>query len=149
MSCHVIYYENGAKMMRPVLTAAEYRNLRNSERQKQMVNDVRKGDASQKHNLLQFNYSCIPGLDMKLKGCTVCSNSVGMDIDHIAKEKMMKPECNITEEELQRAKQIIDRMLEKGGKLSDACKNCGMCEKKCPQHLQIRDELKKVEALFK
>lgn len=36
-----------------------------------------------------------------------------------------------------------------GGRLSEACKNCGFCEKKCPQHLQIREQLKKVEAIFK
>lgn len=30
------------------------------------------------------------------------------------------------------------------GALSDACIDCGMCEKKCPQHLKIRTELKRV-----
>lgn len=47
------------------------------------------------------------------------------------------------------AKWMFKEYVEKEGKLSDACKNCGMCEKKCPQHLKIRDELKKVEAIFK
>ena len=61
MSCYVIFYENGAKMMRPVLTAAEYRNLRNSNYQKRLVAGIRKGDAKQKMRLLQMNYSCMPG----------------------------------------------------------------------------------------
>lgn len=47
------------------------------------------------------------------------------------------------------AKWMFKQYTEKGGKLSDSCKNCGLCEKKCPQHLKIRDELKKVEAIFK
>ena len=61
MSCYVIFYENGAKMMRPFLTAAEYRNLRNSNYQKRLVAGIRKGDAKQKMRLLQMNYSCMPG----------------------------------------------------------------------------------------
>ena len=60
MSCYVIFYENGAKMMRPVLTAAEYRNLRHSNYQKRLVAGIRKGDAKQKMRLLQMNYSCMP-----------------------------------------------------------------------------------------
>ena len=60
MSCYVIFYENGAKMIRPVLTAAEYRNLRNSNYQKRLVAGIRKGDAKQKMRLLQMNYSCMP-----------------------------------------------------------------------------------------
>ena len=81
MSCHVIYYENGAKRMRPVLTAAEYRNLRNSNRQKALVEAIRKGDTTLKNRLMQMNYSCIPSGDMKLKGCKTPSMTVGMDVD--------------------------------------------------------------------
>ena len=47
------------------------------------------------------------------------------------------------------AKKMFDGYVEKGGKLSDACLDCGKCEKKCPQHLEIREHLKKVEAIFK
>ena len=47
-------------MMRPVLTAAEYRNLRNSNYQKRLVAGIRKGDTKQKMRLLQMNYSCMP-----------------------------------------------------------------------------------------
>ena len=81
MSCHVIYFEKGAKRMRPILTAAEYRNLRNTSRQKALVEAIRKGDASMKHRLLQMNYSCLPSADMKLKGCKMPSATVGMDVD--------------------------------------------------------------------
>ena len=108
MSCYVIFYENGAKMMRPVLTAAEYRNLRNSNYQKRLVAGIRKGDAKQKMRLLQMNYSCMPSnaaagnaptgnaaagnaptgnattpslQKAPLKGCKSPSMSVGMDVD--------------------------------------------------------------------
>ena len=90
MSCHTIDYENGAKMMRPVLTVAEYRNLRNTEKQKAIVNGVRKGDDKMKHRLLQCNYSCLPNEDGTLKGSTMMTNTVGMDVDHIAKEQMQE-----------------------------------------------------------
>lgn len=88
MSCYMIFYENGAKKMRPVLTAAEYRNLRDSERQKMIVDSVRGGDDKMKHRLLQMNYSCLPGEDGALKGCTTPSGTVGMDIDHIGREQL-------------------------------------------------------------
>ena len=88
MSTFFIYYKEGAKMMRPILTATEYRNLRNSQKQVSTVAAVRSGDESQKHKLLQMNYSCLPKADGSLKGATRMSNTVGMDIDHIAPEEM-------------------------------------------------------------
>ncbi len=47
------------------------------------------------------------------------------------------------------AQKMYERYVEKGGKLSEACLNCGKCEKKCPQHLLIREQMKKVESVFK
>lgn len=47
------------------------------------------------------------------------------------------------------AKYMFNDYCKNDGKLSDACLNCGFCERKCPQHLKIREELKKVEALFR
>lgn len=41
-----------------------------------------------------------------------------------------------------------DRML-KPEQLAEACKQCGTCEPKCPQNIQIIDELEKVAAYFK
>ena len=70
MSCYVINYENGAKKMRPVLSEAEYRALRDSEKQKAIVASVRKGDDKLKMRLLQMNYSCLTNEDGTLKGAT-------------------------------------------------------------------------------
>lgn len=71
MSIHVIYYEGGAKKMRPILTEEEYRKLRDSEHNKK---------ADKKH-MVQMNYSCLPNEDGKLRGSKRISKSVGMDID--------------------------------------------------------------------
>ncbi len=83
MSVHIIYYKDGAKMMRPVLTEAEYRSLRGSARQQEVLKAVHKGDMKAKQNLVQMNYSCLPNDDGTLKGSTRMSTTVGMDIDHI------------------------------------------------------------------
>ncbi len=58
-------------MMRPVLSAAEYRELRDSEQNRR----------AEKKNMLQMNYSCLPNEDGSLKGSKQMSNTVGMDID--------------------------------------------------------------------
>ena len=81
MSVHMIYYENGAKKMRPVLTAAEYRNIRNTEKQQKIVAMVRQGDVKLKQRLVQMNYSCLPNDDGTLKGSKRMSDTVGMDVD--------------------------------------------------------------------
>ena len=81
MSVHVIYYKDGAKMMRPVLSRPEYLALRNSGDQVQTVAAIREGDASLKHKLVQMNYSCLPNEDGSLKGSKTMSTTVGMDID--------------------------------------------------------------------
>ena len=77
----MIYYKDGAKMMRPVLTETEYRNLRNSVKQKSVMKAIREGDVTQKTKLVQMNYSCLPNDDGSLKGSTRISTTVGMDID--------------------------------------------------------------------
>ena len=88
MSCYVIYYENGAKMMRQIESREEFVALRDTAGQRSMVDAVRRGKSLMKRRLLQFNYSCVPGEDKKLKGCTMASDTVGMDVDHIAREQM-------------------------------------------------------------
>ena len=83
MSVHIIYYQNGAKMMRPVADENEYRLLRDSQHNR----------TADKHHMVQMNYSCLPsttqtGLDNgegPLKGATRMSRSVGMDIDFDSK----------------------------------------------------------------
>ena len=84
----MIFYKDGAKRMRPILTREEYLQLRDSERQRITVQAVRNGMEEQKKNLLQMNYSCLPNEDGTLKGSTRMSTTVGMDIDHIAPEEM-------------------------------------------------------------
>ena len=91
MSCYFIQYVQGAKMMCPVQSKEEYLKLRDSDRQKWLVSEIRKGkkDGSKskeeidkmKRQLIQFNYSCIPGEDGHLKGVKTPSMSFGMDID--------------------------------------------------------------------
>ena len=81
MSVHVIFYQDGAKMMRPVLDRATYMALRDSEQN-------RKAD---KHHMVQMNYSCLPSsagsapggqpVCGPLRGSNTPSNSVGMDVD--------------------------------------------------------------------
>ena len=95
MSVHVIYYNGGAKMMRPVTTRESYMTLRGSRKQKATVMAVREGDEGQKTKLLQMNYSCMPGEDGKLKGATQPSNTVGMDIDHIEASAMESVKARI------------------------------------------------------
>ena len=89
MSVHVIYYRDGAKVMRPILTRKEYLALRGTEKQKAILKAVREGDERMKHRLLQMNYSCLPNEDGTLKGSTRMSATVGMDIDHVASEEMV------------------------------------------------------------
>ena len=103
MSVHVIYYQDGAKMMRPVLSREEYLALRGTEKQKAILKTVRErprvgdqgsgmGDERQKHRLIQMNYSCLPNEDGSLKGSTVMSTSVGMDIDFKAPDELSAEE---------------------------------------------------------
>ena len=88
MSVHMIFYKDGAKMMRPILTREEYLAERNGGEQKDILKAVRQGDDSRKNRLVQMNYSCLPNDDGTLKGSTRMSTTVGMDIDHIAPEEM-------------------------------------------------------------
>ena len=88
MSVHVIYYNDGPKMMRPVNTREEYLALRNSVEQVANVKMIRMGDVSRKDKLIQFNYSCLPNPDGSLKGSKTASKAVAMDIDFKAPENL-------------------------------------------------------------
>ena len=94
----MIYYQDGVKKMRPVLTREDYLSLRGSEQQKAILKAVRErprvgdqgsgmGNDQQKQRLVQMNYSCLPNEDGSLKGSTKMSTTVGMDIDHITAEE--------------------------------------------------------------
>lgn len=112
MSCHLIYYKDGAKMMRPVESREEYLALRNTGTQKSTVDAVRKGKILSKRRLLQMNYSCLPNEDGTLKGSTTMSTTVGMDIDHISKEQMQE----IKERILGKKDELDVQMLEKSAR---------------------------------
>lgn len=72
MSVHLIQFgRDGKKYMIPVKKQADYKIIRDSERNKR----------AEKKDMVQFNYSCLPNPDNSLKGATRLSNSVGMDVD--------------------------------------------------------------------
>ncbi len=90
----MIYYKDGAKMMRPVHSREEYLTLRNGGEQQQLVQRIRGGEDGLKSKLVQMNYSCLPNDDGTLKGSKRMSTTVGMDIDHLTAEEMPKvKEC--------------------------------------------------------
>ena len=104
MSCHLIFYKNGAKMMRPVTNREEYVGLRNNPANVEHTKLARMGNPEAKRKMLQFCYSCLPAEGGKLKGSKTASNSVGMDID-FAKD--------MPKEELESAMKImIGRVLQ-------------------------------------
>ena len=79
-------------------------------------------------------------------GCKYCQPCpVGIEIPRIFNMFTYHNVYGLTDH----AKHMFTEYVEKGGKLREACVNCGMCENKCPQHLKIREELDKVEAIFR
>ena len=92
MSCHMIYYKDGVKMMNPVLTREEYLAIRNGGEQRERMKRIREGEVELKRKLVQMNYSCLPNEDGSLKGSTRMSNSVGMDIDFVAPKELSAEE---------------------------------------------------------
>jgi len=92
MSVHVIYKQNGVKMMRPVPNREEYLSLRNGGFQKENVARIRQGDGALKASLVQMNYSCLPNDDGTLKGSKRMSTTVGMDIDFKAPAELSAEE---------------------------------------------------------
>ena len=112
MSVHVIYKQNGVKMMRPVLTREEYLELRNGGFQVENVARIRKGDEALKASLVQMNYSCLPNDDGTLKGSRRMSTTVGMDIDHLTADDMPK----VKERILQKKDELGLLMLEESAR---------------------------------
>ena len=93
MSVHVIYYQQGHKMMKAVETEKAYRRYRDSQTQVRNLTLIRHPQedtdvAAAKRKLVQFNYSCLPTEDGCLKGATRLSKSVGMDIDHLSDDEV-------------------------------------------------------------
>ena len=93
MSVHLIYYQQGHKMMEAVATEEAYRRYRDSQTQARLMEAIRhpKPDtdvSAAKRKLVQFNYSCLPTEDGGLKGAKRLSKSVGMDIDHLSADEV-------------------------------------------------------------
>ena len=93
MSVHVIYYQQGHKMMKAVETEEAYRRYRDSQTQVRNLTLIRHPQedtdvAAAKRKLVQFNYSCLPTENECLKGATRLSKSVGMDIDHLSDDEV-------------------------------------------------------------
>ena len=93
MSVHLIYYQQGHKMMEAVETEEAYRRYRDSQTQARLMEAIRhpkpETDVSAaKRKLVQFNYSCLPTKDGGLKGAKRLSKSVGMDIDHLSADEV-------------------------------------------------------------
>ena len=109
MSVHVIYYKDGAKMMRPVLTREEYLALRGSEKQQCTLKAVRQGDAKAKTRLVQMNYSCLPNEDGTLRGSARMTTTVGMDIDHVAESEMQLLKERILEKRHEMGLMLLER----------------------------------------
>lgn len=104
----------GAKKMTPISTREEYLELRDSKANLALLAAARNGNKLAKSKLLQINYSCYPAEGGKLKGASVPSQSVGMDIDIDPEredyEDFMK---NFPSLALTKAKKIGLLMLEK------------------------------------
>jgi hypothetical protein len=122
MSVHVIYYKDGAKMMRPVLNREDYLRLRNGGNQKSNLNRIRQGEVKLKGDLVQMNYSCLPNEDGTLKGSKTASMSVCMDIDFKAPEGLSEEEkkawlseqmARVPELVLSRKDELVPLMLER------------------------------------
>ena len=93
MSVHLIYYQQGHKMMEAVATEEAYRRYRDSQTQARLMEAIRhpkpETDVSAaKRKLVQFNYSCLPTEGGYLKGAKRLSKSVGMDIDHLSADEV-------------------------------------------------------------
>ena len=108
----MIYYKDGAKRMRPVLTREEYLSLRNGGEQRRLVERIRAGEEGLKSKLVQMNYSCLPNEDGSLKGSKTMSTTVGMDIDHLTKEEMP----TVRERILQKKEKLGLLMLEESAR---------------------------------
>ena len=124
MSCFYIQYVQGQKILRPVRSKEEYLKLRDSDRQKWLVSEIRRGlkDGSMNkeeiaklnRQLLQFNYSCIPGEDGHLKGVKTPSMTFGMDIDFDPEDPdYEKKMAEVPQRVMEKKDEIKPKMLER------------------------------------
>ena len=120
MSVHLIYYQQGHKMMEAVETEEAYRRYRDSQTQARLMEAIRhpkpETDVSAaKRKLVQFNYSCLPTEDGCLKGATRLSKSVGMDIDHLSAEQVEAIAARAIEKKDELGLLMLERSARGGG----------------------------------
>lgn len=78
-------------------------------------------------------------------GCKYCQPCpVGIQIPHIFNMYTHHNVYGLTGH----AKWMYSEYVKKDGKFIKDCLDCGKCEKACPQHLKIRDELRRVEEIL-
>ena len=120
MSVHLIYYQQGHKMMEAVATEEAYRRYRDSQAQQRWVETIRhpkpETDVSAaKRKLVQFNYSCLPTEDGCLKGAKRLSQSVGMDIDHLSADEVNLVAATAIEKKDELGLLMLERSARGGG----------------------------------
>ena len=120
MSVHVIFYQQGHKMMEAVANEEAYRRYRDSQAQKRWVETIRhpKPDtdvSAAKRKLVQFNYSCLPTEDGCLKGAKRLSKSVGMDIDHLSADEVNLVTATAIEKKDELGLLMLERSARGGG----------------------------------
>ena len=120
MSVHLIYYQQGHKMMEAVATEETYRRYRDSQAQQRWVETIRHPKpgadvAAAKRKLVQFNYSCLPTEGGCLKGATRLSKSVGMDIDHLSAEQVEAIAARAIEKKDELGLLMLERSARGGG----------------------------------
>ena len=120
MSVHVIFYQQGHKMMEAVANEEAYRRYRDSQAQKRWVETIRhpkpETDVSAaKRKLVQFNYSCLPTKDGCLKGAKRLSKSVGMDIDHLSVDEVNLVAATAIEKKDELGLLMLERSARGGG----------------------------------
>ena len=120
MSVHLIYYQQGHKMMEAVATEEAYRRYRDSQAQQRWVETIRhpkpETDVSAaKRKLVQFNYSCLPTKDGCLKGAKRLSKSVGMDIDHLSVNEVNLVAATAIEKKDELGLLMLERSARGGG----------------------------------
>ena len=120
MSVHVIFYQQGHKMMEAVATEEAYRRYRDSQAQQRWVETIRhpkpETDVSAaKRKLVQFNYSCLPTEDGCLKGAKRLSKSVGMDIDHLSADEVNLVAATAIEKKNELGLLMLERSARGGG----------------------------------
>ena len=120
MSVHLIYYQQGHKMMEAVATEEAYRRYRDSQAQQRWVETIRhpkpETDVSAaKRKLVQFNYSCLPTEDGCLKGAKRLSKSVGLDIDHLSVDEVNLVAATAIEKKDELGLLMLERSARGGG----------------------------------